>query len=163
MLMMARAAKRHDVRILIRTAFYTGMRRGELLRVEVVGDALVLADTKNGDRRAIPAHPRIRTCLPYLPLTTPIPTLRQGFVEARRAVGLDHVRLHDLRHSAASEMVNSGVDLYTVGQVLGPRDSRSTARYSHLSTATLAAAVSKIGGRKNPHNTPAEGKKKATG
>jgi integrase len=163
MLQMARAAKRHDVRVLIRTAFYTGMRRGELCRVVVDGDTLVLADTKNGDRRSLPAHPRIRSMLRYLPLTAPFPTLRKGFVEAREAVGLQHVRLHDLRHSAASEMVNSGVDLYTVGQVLGHRDARSTARYSHLSAATLAAAVSKIGRQKNPHTAPATGKKKATG
>lgn len=55
------------------------------------------------------------------------------------------VRFHDLRHSAASEMVNAGVPLYTVGQVLGHKDQRSTARYSHLLAETLGAAVSQIG------------------
>ena len=46
---------------------------------------------------------------------------------------------------AASEMVNAGVDLFTVGRVLGHRDPRSTGRYAHLTAESLAAAVAKIG------------------
>jgi site-specific recombinase XerD len=42
-------------------------------------------------------------------------------------------------------MVNQGVDLYTVGKVLGHKDLRSTKRYSHLSVDTLTAAIRKIG------------------
>ncbi len=149
MLMLARAARRHDVRVLIRTAFYTGMRFGELARVEVADGALHLADTKNGTRRSIPAHPRITTCLCYLPLTSNRRTLQKGWQEARAAVGLDHVHLHDLRHSTASEMINAGIDLFTVGAVLGHKDPRSTKRYSHLLHETLAVAVGTIG-RKKP-------------
>jgi len=55
---------------------------------------------------------------------------------------------HNSTSNAVSEMVNAGVDLYTVGRVLGHRDSRSTQRYSHLTAETLAAAVSSIGPRK---------------
>jgi site-specific recombinase XerD len=40
------------------------------------------------------------------------------------------------------------VDLYSVGRVLGHRDSRSTQRYSHLTADSLAAAVGKIGAKK---------------
>lgn len=151
MLRLARAADRHDVRIAIRVAFYTGLRFGELLRVQVDGRTLLLADSKNGDRRAIPAHPRIATCLGYLPLTANERTLQAGWQRARGRVGMDHVHFHDLRHSAASEMVNGGVDLYTVGKVLGHRDARSTARYSHLTAETLAEAVGAIGRKKWPH------------
>lgn len=151
MLQLARAAHRHDACILIRVAFYTGMRLSEIQRVRHEHGALFLADTKNGSVRAIPVHPRIRTCLPYLPLTTPTSTLERAWQKARTACGLDHVHLHDLRHSTASEMINAGVDLYTVGQVLGHKDPRSTQRYAHLTHATLAEAVSKIG-RKSPHN-----------
>ena len=64
---------------------------------------------------------------------------------------MDHVHFHDLRHSAASEMVNGGVALYTVGKVLGHRDARSTARYSHLTTETLAQAMNTIGRKKRAH------------
>ena len=59
-------------------------------------------------------------------------------------------------------MVNAGVDLYVVGKVLGHRDSRSTERYSHLTAATLADAVGRIG-QKSPHKAAEAGKKKAAG
>ena len=141
------AADRRDVRALILAAFYTGMRLGELLRVQHLDGRLILADTKNGDRSAIPAHPQLQRLgiLPLLPLTTPESTLQRGFQRARVRAKLPHIRIHDLRHSAASEMVNAGVDLYTVGQVLGHRDPRSTQRYAHLRDDTLADAVGKIG------------------
>jgi integrase len=150
MLQLARAADRHDVRVLIRTAFYTGMRLGELMRARLDGDMLHLDDTKNGTRRSVPVHPRIATCVAYLPLTAPKSTLQRGYQRARAAVGMEGVRIHDLRHSAASEMVNAGVDLFTVGRVLGHKDPRSTARYSHHRDETLKTAVGKIG-RKAPH------------
>ncbi len=145
MLQAARASDRFDLRILIRVAFYTGMRLGEVLRVEVHGETLVLLDTKNGDMRTVPVHPKIRTCLHYLPLEAPKRTLQRAWERARARVGLDHVHIHDLRHSAASEMVNAGVPLHTVGAVLGHRDARSTRRYSHFDDSTLAAAVNLIG------------------
>ncbi len=51
------------------------------------------------------------------------------------------LRIHDLRHSAASFMINAGIDLYAVGKVLGHADHKSTMRYSHLANDTLLAAV----------------------
>lgn len=160
MLKLARAADRHDVRVLIRTAFYTGMRLGELMRVRVEGGALHLDDTKNGTRRSLPAHPRIQSCLRYLPLAAEKRTLQAGYYRARKACGLTDVRIHDLRHSAASEMVNAGVDLFTVGRVLGHKDPRSTARYSHHRADTLANAVGKIG-QKSPHKPKEKDRPKA--
>lgn len=159
------AADRRDVRIMILAAWYTGMRLGELQRVQVdrhaAGTRLILADTKNDDRRAIPAHPQLERLgiLRHLPLASPRSTLQRGFQRARAAAKLPHLRIHDLRHSAASEMINAGVDLYTVGQVLGHRDARSTQRYSHLRDATLAAAVATIGTRQRPADQPKPGPK----
>ena len=147
MLRLCRACTHWQAQIAIRVSFYSGMRLGELYTVQVDGETLVLADTKNGDRRALPAHPRIKHLLPLLPLTAPKITIQRAWQRARAATSLDHVHLHDLRHSAASEMVNAGIDLYTVGRVLGHRDARSTQRYSHLTAGTLAAAVGRIGAR----------------
>lgn len=164
MLRAARAADRHDVRVAIRVAFYTGMRLGELARVKVRGRVLELVDTKNGDRRSIPAHPRIITCLRYLPIATPKITLQRAWMRARKVAELGDVHFHDLRHSSASEMVNAGVDLFTVGKVLGHRDARSTARYSHLRHDKLADAIGMIGkrvGQKLPHKPTKKPTKKA--
>ncbi len=148
MLKLCRACKNWQAQIAIRVAFYTGMRLGELQRLEVVDGALVLADTKNGDRRAVPVHPKIAHLTRHLPLTAPKITVQRAFQRARDAAGLAHLHFHDLRHSAASEMVNAGVDLFTVGRVLGHRDARSTARYSHLTPGKLADAVAQIGKRR---------------
>jgi excisionase family DNA binding protein len=70
--------------------------------------------------------------------------------KARAAVELEHATLHDLRHSAASAMVNAGIDLATVGAVLGHKSAASTKRYSHWQTGRLADALATIG-RKVPH------------
>lgn len=160
MLALAYWTPDRDLRRLIRCAFYTGLRLGELQRVEVRGGLLYLADTKNGDMRAIPVHPRIRSALRHLPLREKDRYYQHAFKRVRDLLGWGHVHIHDLRHSAASEMANADVDLYTIGQVLGHRDARSTQRYSHLTAHKLADAVGKIG-RKSPHKPAAAGEKKA--
>ena len=55
---------------------------------------------------------------------------------------------HDLRHSNATEMVNAGVDVATIGAVLGHKSSASTKRYSHHNTATLKTALGQVCRRK---------------
>lgn len=60
---------------------------------------------------------------------------------ARKDAGLPDVRMHDLRHSAASNLVNSGQSLYVVGSILGHAQAKTTARYAHLASETLLAAV----------------------
>ncbi|WP_420537414.1 tyrosine-type recombinase/integrase [Ferrovum myxofaciens] len=71
--------------------------------------------------------------------------IEKNFRKARKLAGVEWLRFHDLRHSAASAMINQGVDLYTVGAVLGHRSATSTKRYSHLATERLAEAVFRIG------------------
>lgn len=61
--------------------------------------------------------------------------------KARKAAGLADVRMHDLRHSCASNLVNSGQSLYVVGTILGHAQTKTTQRYAHLSTDTLLAAA----------------------
>ncbi|MCO6434177.1 site-specific integrase [Nitrosomonas nitrosa] len=58
----------------------------------------------------------------------------------RKKAGLEHLRLHDLRHQYASFLVNSGRTLYEVQQILGHSDSKVTERYSHLSMKILLEA-----------------------
>ena len=74
------------------------------------------------------------------------------------------VRFHDLHHSTASGLINSGVDAgmdpHTIGKVLGHRDTRSTDRYSRMLMSTPAAAINKIGRQTAPHNDSAPSKEK---
>ena len=148
MLRLARACPHRPTRAAIRIAFYSGMRMSEILLAERVDGNFVLADTKNGEPRIIPIHPRIRGCAGIsLPNQS---CISKHFRRARAAAGMDELHFHDLRHSAASEMINNGVDLYTVGAVLGHKSSQSTKRYAHLATRSLRAAIGKIG-QKIPH------------
>lgn len=143
MLQIARLTTSKEARAAIRILFYTGMRIGELQRAEVVGTAFVLRDTKNGHPRIIPISPKIRCCLRYK-----VPskfTVRYHLYLHKDLAGVPWAKVHDIRHSAASAMVNAGVDLYTVGAVLGHKSSASTRRYAHLATENLAKAVGMIG------------------
>lgn len=148
MLLIARTCEDRSARALVRLAFYSGMRLGELMamsdRNEILPDGFLLRDTKNGEDRIAPMHPRLRVLLKYLPFKYRKVWLQRLVRRAMNAAGFPHMRLHDLRHSTASAMINNGVDLHTVGAVLGHKDSRSTARYSHLAARTLNAAVRKI-------------------
>jgi integrase len=144
MLVVCRHCTNRTARRAIRIAFYSGMRLGEILRAEISGQAWLLRDTKNGRPRIVPMHPKAaaaaRTFSPG-----PKITIQRAWARARDAAGLPEFHFHDLRHSAATAMANAGVDLFTLGRVLGHQDSRSTARYSHHYLDTLAAAVGKIG------------------
>jgi integrase len=55
----------------------------------------------------------------------------------RIKAGLPHLRIHDLRHQAASNLINSGSSLYIVQQILGHSDPIITQRYAHLSMKSL--------------------------
>lgn len=142
MIDLARACRHRGVRAVIRIAYWTGMRVGEILAARRAGGAFVLADTKNGSPRIVPALPIISTAMR-------VPMPRRSEIDyywplARTDCKLEHVRLHDLRHSAATAMVNAGVDLATVGAVLGHKSHASTKRYAHHGTQRLADALATI-------------------
>jgi predicted hydrolase (HD superfamily) len=55
-------------------------------------------------------------------------------------------RLHDLRHSFASFLVNEGVSLYVVQALLGHANARTTQRDAHLASDTLTDATEIVDG-----------------
>jgi len=62
-----------------------------------------------------------------------------------KAAGIANLRLHDLRHSFASELASSGASLPLIGSLLGHRNPATTARYSHLYHDAQLAAVERVG------------------
>jgi integrase len=137
----------------------TGARKTELLtarweHVDLDRKAWFIPTTKTGKPRHVPlsraaldvieALPRFEGCpwlLPNPATMKPYVTLKRAWDTARSAAGLPGLRIHDLRHSAASFMINAGIDLFAVGRVLGHADHKSTMRYSHLANDTLMNAV----------------------
>lgn len=148
MLLIARKCQNRQVRAAIRIAFYSGMRKAEILHAKPTKKGYLLEDTKNGERRIVPIHPRIAVLARRIRFTINEQKFSDEWDIARDLAGYGGTRFHDLRHGAASEMINSGVDLFTVGAVLGHMSSVSTRRYSHLVTDRLADAVGKIGQKK---------------
>ena len=71
-------------------------------------------------------------------------TINKTWQQIRQDAGLAQLRLHDLRHMHASMLINSGESLYVVQQILGHSDPSVSARYSHLSTASLAKASANV-------------------
>ena len=145
----------------------TGARKMELLKakwehVDLERKAWHIPDSKTGKPRYVPLSqaaidiinqlPRWEKC-PWLlpnPITKkPYTDIKRPWETARTAAGLDGLRIHDLRHSAASFMINGGIDLYAVGRILGHADHQSTMRYSHLANDTLLAAVEAGAARQN--------------
>lgn len=148
MLQIARAIKQPAIRAAFLISFYSGMRLAEVLRAKLKNNNFSLLDTKNGSPRTVPVHAKLRQYLHHIPIKPARSTVQKWVKIAMLECGHQDLHLHDMRHSAASEMINAGVDLYTVGGVLGHKSAQSTKRYSHLATTTLAAAIDKIGQRK---------------
>jgi integrase len=71
--------------------------------------------------------------------------LQKPWRRLRTAAGLDDVRIHDLRHSFASELVSSGASLALVGALLGHSNPTTTQRYAHLYDDPMRKAVEKVG------------------
>lgn len=153
------ASANPQLKVIVPLLLYTGARLSELLHAEWKNVDLdrrqwLIPMSKTGKPRRVPlsqaaldvlkAAPRYDKC----PYVVPNPETRKPFVSikhawdtAREAAGLKGLRLHDLRHAAASAMVTAGVDLFAVGRVLGHADHKSTMRYAHLHQDTLLAAV----------------------
>ncbi len=153
------ASKNPQLQHIVGLLLLTGARVRELLdarweHFDLDRRSWLIPTSKTGKPRHVPlstaavaiveALPRFKNC-PYLvpnPDTLkPFVSIKHGWQQSRKVARLPGLRIHDLRHSAASFMVNSGVDLFAVGKVLGHASYQSTQRYSHLANDTLLAAV----------------------
>jgi integrase len=70
----------------------------------------------------------------------PYVTIFASWNTARIRAGMPEVRIHDLRHSFASLLINAGRSLYEVQKILGHTQVKTTQRYAHLAPQTLLDA-----------------------
>jgi integrase len=128
-------------------AAYTGIRRGHLLRLtrHDVQEGFLRLDRSSKTRtlQLVPLHPKVRAIAEALPLGIGDRQLREAWTRAREETGID-CRWHDLRHTCASWLVQAGVPIYTVAQILGHSSPAVTQRYAHLAPQNLVDAVVKM-------------------
>jgi integrase len=159
----AGAKKAPHLQPLVLLALYTGLRKGELLglnwgQVDLDRGTLEIVRQKNRVRSVLPLHERARDALLDWAVeneVTPRPCdfvfshsdgrpfgeVRRSFGTALRRADLPKIRWHDLRHTFASWLVESGADLFTVQELMGHRDLAMTRRYAHLSMAHKRSAI----------------------
>lgn len=75
----------------------------------------------------------------------PFVSIFYSWDSSRKRAGLADVRIHDLRHTFASTLVNNGVSLYEVQKLLGHAHIRTTERYSHLRQERLQESAAFAG------------------
>jgi integrase len=144
-------------------AMNTGLRRGEMLQLRWTDLDLERAiltvrgeGAKSGKTRHVPLNVEAVAVLRSWQgagragLVFPgedgaqMTHLKSAWTGIAKAAKLGAFRFHDLRHSFASKLVQRGVDLNTVRELLGHSDFSLTLRYAHLAAENKAAAVAKL-------------------
>ena len=149
----------------IRLSLNTGMRKGEVLglewnRVDLKANLVYLGSSnqKNGKIGSVPLNNEAREAIlsrrSFATTNCPnsqwvfchedgtrLGSLRKGFDGACRGVGLIDFHPHDLRHTCAAWLVQAGVTIREVAELLRHSDIRVTMRYAHLSPDNVRAAV----------------------
>jgi len=152
-------SKNPMLKYIIPMLILTGARKREVLDakwedIDFLRNSWRIHTTKTGGARHVPLSegavvllksvPRLRNCpwvFPNLNTSKPFENIYVSWNTARTNAGLPEVRVHDLRHSFASFVVNAGRSLYDVQHLLGHTQVKTTQRYAHLSQDTLLAAA----------------------
>jgi integrase len=170
---------------IVRLLLMTGARRGEILGMRWADIDLSegiwskpASSTKQKEDHVVPLSAPARLLLSEIrerqankhkPHVFPGNGSAQHVVEIKRAwrrickvAGISNLRIHDLRHSFASQLASSGSSLPLIGALLGHASTATTARYSHLYDDAQRAAVERVGavidaaanGKPTPEPTP---------
>lgn len=132
---------------IVTCALQTGMRRGEIfnLRWENIDFELgyiELLKTKTGKARKIPISASLRKVLESInpiseyvfinPQTNkPYTDIHNSFGTVLEKANIHNFRFHDLRHTVATRLVEKGIDLVVVKEILGHSKIDTTMRYAH--------------------------------
>lgn len=159
LLRAAGRSRNPQLRPIVGLLLLTGARVSELLQaqlthVDLERRAWLIPPSKTGKSRYVPLSQAAVDIINQLPVRDgcpwlipnletgkPFVSIKHGWDKTRRDACLSDVRIHDLRHSAASFMAAAGIGILAIGKVLGHADYKSTQRYSHLANETLLAAV----------------------
>ncbi|MDW9176985.1 site-specific integrase [Legionella pneumophila] len=144
-------------------ALSTGARRMELMGlkwadIDFNRQSIILHETKNGERRALPLtgrafdliknlskirHVSCNLVFPGKNLNAPV-DLRTPFENALKRAEIEDFRWHDLRHSCASYLAMNGASLAEIAEILGHKTLQMVKRYAHLSDAHTSKVVARM-------------------
>jgi integrase len=139
---------------LLTMALHTGMRRGEILTllwkdVDFFRRLLTVQRSKNGEKRSIPMSHTLLITLKEMkvrdisgkvfPLA--VRSLREAFDKTLEKADIKDFHFHDLRHTFATRLVQSGIDLYRVKELLGHKTISMTTRYAHHYPESLRSSI----------------------
>jgi len=139
------------LRPIILCALNTGMRKGEILslkwsNVDLENSIITIEPTNTKSKRTkkLFINSVLRGILRELKLRSggneyvflgpygePIKKLRTSFENACRRAKIKGLRFHDLRHTAATRMIESGANIVAVSRILGHSTLNMTMRYTH--------------------------------
>jgi len=146
---------------IVTTALFTGMRKNEILSLkwsncDFTRQIIRIINTKNKETRSIPMNELVRDTLmaiskhpdsPYIFYKNngePFINVRKSFDKLLKTCKIDKFRFHDMRHTYASQLAMSGVDLNTIRELLGHKSLQMTLRYAHLSPDHKRRAVDSL-------------------
>jgi len=143
-------------------AYMVGPRKGELLKLEwsdvdMRRREFTLRKTKNGETRVVPMTPdvyetfvelhkerRLDTNRVFLYNGRPWKNPRTAFAAACRRAGITGLRLHDLRHTASTNLRRAGVDTMTAMKIVGHKSEQMHRRYNTIQPEDLHEAAQKL-------------------
>jgi integrase len=147
------AASPDNVRPIFALLTATGMRRSELLTCKwkyVDGARILLPTSKNDEPKEIHLNVFAQKVLASIPQGEPEDLLfpditpeavSMAFHRVSKLLSFSDVRLHDLRHTFATWLRQSGVELDVIASQLGHRDLRMTKRYARIASSQVRQAV----------------------
>ena len=115
----------------------TEIKNGENLRIPIASPAYeVLASLITNDNANSSYVFRNEEGKPYKPHR-----VYRAFKKSLKCAGIEDFRFHDLRHCFASWNRQAGVDIYTLAELMGHKDTKMTMRYAHITPVHLTKAI----------------------
>jgi integrase len=165
-LMASLTGQRAHLTSIVQLAIHTGMRRGELLNLEwrnvdFTRNVIHVTKTKTNRDRDVPMNSEARQILLNLQKESGedatfvfissktglnLTDVKNAFRAACREAGIANLRFHDLRHTAGTRLADSGVDAFTIAEILGHATLQMTKRYTHATDQRKRAAVEALSG-----------------
>lgn len=150
--------RRTHLRPILICGLDTGMRSGEILKLQWsdidFGNSLITVrafNTKTMRERTVGITPRLAQELEVLYQRSSkdpdvlvfgiTDSVKKSFNYVRKATGLPDIRFHDIRHTAATRLIQGGMSLAEVGRILGHTQPQTTYRYVNANTETARRAA----------------------